>query len=52
MGKSKMVGYQASSRGGVVQVALRGERVILGGKGIVFARGSFDGNLATKPNLE
>lgn len=52
MGKSKMVGYQASSRGGVVEVALRGERVILGGKGIVFARGSFAGNLATKPNIE
>jgi hypothetical protein len=48
MGKSKMVGYQASLRGGVVQVALRGERVMLGGKGIVFARGSFDG----KPSHE
>ena len=43
LGKSKMVGYQASSRGGVVQVELRGERVILGGKGVVFARGNLLG---------
>ena len=39
LGKSKMVGYQASSRGGIVQVELRGERVMLGGEGVVFARG-------------
>ena len=38
--KSKMVGFQASSRGGVVHVELRGERVILGGGGVVFARGN------------
>ena len=40
LGKSKMVGFQASSRGGVVDVELRGERVVLGGRGVVFARGN------------
>jgi predicted PhzF superfamily epimerase YddE/YHI9 len=39
LGKSKMTAYQASSRGGVVQVELRGDRIMLGGKGIIFARG-------------
>lgn len=39
LGKSKMVGHQASPRGGVVQVELRGERVMLGGEGVIFARG-------------
>jgi predicted PhzF superfamily epimerase YddE/YHI9 len=39
LGKSKMLGYQASSRGGVVQVELRCERVVLGGEGVVFAKG-------------
>jgi len=43
LGKSKMVGFQASSRGGVVQVELRGERVMLGGKGVIFARGNIAG---------
>ncbi len=37
--KSKMVGYQASSRGGVVHVEVRGERVILGGEGVIFSTG-------------
>jgi predicted PhzF superfamily epimerase YddE/YHI9 len=40
LGKSEMIGYQASSRGGVVQVEIRGERVMLGGEGVVFARGN------------
>jgi predicted PhzF superfamily epimerase YddE/YHI9 len=40
LGKSKMVGYQVSSRGGTVQVEVRGGRVMLGGEGVVFARGS------------
>ena len=43
LGKSKMIGYQASSRGGVVQVELRGERVMLGGEGVVFASGNIAG---------
>src|SRR5262245_12873495 len=43
LGKTKMVGCQTSRRGGVVQVELRGERVTLGGEGVVFARGRIAG---------
>ena len=39
LGKSKMVGYQASPRGGTVHVELRGQRVTLGGEGVIFAMG-------------
>jgi predicted PhzF superfamily epimerase YddE/YHI9 len=39
LGKSQMVGYQVSARGGVVHVELRGERVVLGGEGVIFATG-------------
>jgi PhzF family phenazine biosynthesis protein len=39
LGKSKMVGYQASSRGGVVHVEVRGDRVILGGHAMIVAQG-------------
>jgi PhzF family phenazine biosynthesis protein len=39
LGKAAMVGYQASARGGTVHVELRGERVALGGEGVVFASG-------------
>ncbi len=39
LGKSKLVGYQASSRGGVVHVEVRGERVILGGQAVIVAKG-------------
>jgi len=39
LNKSKMVGFQASPRGGTVYVEVRGERVILGGDGVVFATG-------------
>jgi predicted PhzF superfamily epimerase YddE/YHI9 len=39
LGKSEMVGYQASARGGVVFVEVHGERVILGGEGVIFATG-------------
>lgn len=38
-GKTKMTGYQFSARGGIVQVELRGERVILGGQGVIVAIG-------------
>jgi PhzF family phenazine biosynthesis protein len=38
LGKTEMVGYQASARGGLVSVRVRGRRVILGGKAVtVFA---------------
>ena len=39
LGKSKMVGFQASGRGGIVYVEVRGERVMLGGDGVIFAAG-------------
>lgn len=39
LGKSEMVGYQASARGGVVGVELRGDRVVLRGEGVIFATG-------------
>lgn len=39
LGKSKMVGYQASARGGFVQVEVSGNRVLLGGQAITMLRG-------------
>ena len=39
LGKTAMVGYQASSRGGTVYVETRGDRVLLEGEGVVFATG-------------
>jgi len=43
LGKSELVGYQASARGGFVRVTLRGERVHLAGRAITVARGSILG---------
>lgn len=42
LGKTAMVGYQASARGGTVSVELRGDRVALGGEGVVFASGEIE----------
>ncbi len=39
LGKKKLVGYQASRRGGTVSVEVRGERVILGGEAVIVAEG-------------
>ena len=39
LGKNEMTGYQASARGGVVQVRLSGERVRLGGQAVTVMRG-------------
>lgn len=39
LGKTRMVGYQASSRGGVVHVETRGDRVLLGGQAVIVAEG-------------
>ena len=39
LGKQKMVGYQASPRGGVVAVRTAGDRVILGGQAVTVLRG-------------
>jgi PhzF family phenazine biosynthesis protein len=39
LGKTELVGYQASARGGVVRVRLEGERVKLGGQAVTVLRG-------------
>jgi predicted PhzF superfamily epimerase YddE/YHI9 len=39
LGKSAMIGYQASTRGGTIYVETRGDRVLLEGEGIIFATG-------------
>ena len=39
LGKSKFTAYQASARGGVLQVEVVGERVLLGGQAVVVAAG-------------
>ena len=43
LGKERMLGYQASTRGGVVRVAARGERVGLGGRAVTVMRGPLTG---------
>jgi PhzF family phenazine biosynthesis protein len=39
LGKSRMLAHQASARGGVIRVELRGDRVALGGQAVTVARG-------------
>ncbi len=39
MNKQEMLGYQASSRGGFVKVALKDDRVLLGGQAVTVFRG-------------
>lgn len=39
LGKSEMVGYQASKRGGVVRVRRAGDRVMLGGQAVTVMKG-------------
>lgn len=39
LGKSELVGYQASARGGVIRVRVLGERVILAGHAVTVMRG-------------
>ena len=39
LGKSEMVGYQASERGGLVRVRLNGDRVLLGGQAVTVMTG-------------
>jgi PhzF family phenazine biosynthesis protein len=41
LGKTEMVGYQASARGGVVHVRLVGDRVKLAGRAVTVLRGEF-----------
>ena len=40
LGKSEMVAYQASKRGGRVYVRVRGDRVVLGGNAVTIAAGA------------
>jgi PhzF family phenazine biosynthesis protein len=44
LGRTEMVGYQASKRGGVVRVRLEGDRVLLGGQAITVLRGELVGS--------
>jgi len=39
LGKTEMMAYQASARGGVVRVRMNGDRVLLGGQAITVLRG-------------
>ena len=43
LGKSDLVAYQASPRGGVLRVGLRGDRVRLGGQAVTVLRGELTG---------
>ncbi len=43
LGKTEMVGYQASARGGVVRVRCSGDRVFLGGQAVTVLRGELAG---------
>jgi PhzF family phenazine biosynthesis protein len=43
LGKTDLVGYQASARGGVVQVRVRGSRVLLAGQAVTVLRGELVG---------
>ena len=44
LGKSDLVGYQASARGGYVGVRLAGDRVVLSGQAVTVTRGELLGN--------
>ena len=39
LGKDSLIGYQASSRGGMVRVTVAGDRVLLGGRAVLVGRG-------------
>ncbi len=39
LGKNEFLAYQASPRGGVVRVKVTGDRVLLGGKAVIIAKG-------------
>jgi predicted PhzF superfamily epimerase YddE/YHI9 len=39
LGKTELVAYQASSRGGVIRTRLQGDRVVLGGQAVTVLRG-------------
>jgi predicted PhzF superfamily epimerase YddE/YHI9 len=39
LGRAELTGFQASARGGLVQVRPRGDRVLLGGRAVTVLRG-------------
>jgi predicted PhzF superfamily epimerase YddE/YHI9 len=39
LGKCELIGFQASTRGGTVQVKVQGDRVILGGQAVLVMKG-------------
>ena len=41
LGKSEFVAFQASARGGVVKVRVRGDRAFLGGKAVIVTKGEW-----------
>jgi PhzF family phenazine biosynthesis protein len=43
LGKTSLIGYQASQRGGSVRVTLKGDRVLLSGDAVTVLRGTLDG---------
>src|ERR1051325_1022403 len=43
LGSTKLIGYQASARGGTVRVEVAGERVLLGGKAVTVVKGKLGG---------
>ncbi|XXX80216.1 PhzF family phenazine biosynthesis protein [Sorangium sp. So ce134] len=47
LGKTEMLAYQASARGGAVRVRLRGDRVDLGGQAVTV----LEGELRAEPNI-
>ncbi|XXU99122.1 PhzF family phenazine biosynthesis protein [Sorangium sp. So ce1153] len=47
LGKAEMLAYQASARGGMVRVRLRGDRVDLGGQAVTI----LEGELLVEPNI-
>jgi predicted PhzF superfamily epimerase YddE/YHI9 len=49
LGRTELTGYQASARGGTVQVRLQNDRVILGGQAVTVLRGELTaGNMGDK----
>lgn len=42
LGRTTLVGYQASARGGTVRVEVAGDRVLLGGKAVTVLKGTTD----------
>ena len=47
LGKSEFTAYQASPRGGIIQVRSRGDRVLLAGEAVLVARGELTGAAGT-----